>query len=344
VAAGGKLLLVGDCQDGEAARAGAPFGGYVEDLLHEMLRKAGIPPVTVDQLNVFPFRPPGGNVDRLFVKRREAAALGCDDAAYTFGARVLHPDFRGFVDRVAGEVESRAPGVIVSLGPVAFWAVTGQHRLAAYRGTVLPCHRVPARKVLPTYHPADVVKQWDWRPIVVADFKKAAVEATFPGIRRPQRTIWVAESLRDLETFDRLHLSKAASIAFDIETAASQITCISLAPSPRVCLVVPIWDKRKPGYSFWSRDDEIKVRIFLHKVLSRSILRKIAQNSTYDLTYLAEEGIRVGGEISDTMLAAHSLEPEMYKDLGFLASLHTVEASWKLMNKRPKAQREKSDE
>jgi DNA polymerase I-like protein with 3'-5' exonuclease and polymerase domains len=208
---------------------------------------------------------------------------------------------------------------------------------------VLPCHRVPARKVLPTYHPADVVKQWDWRPIAVADLKKAAVEATFSGIRRPQRTIWVAESLRDLETFDRLHLSKATSIAFDIETALSQITCISLAPSPRVCLVVPIWDKRKPGYSFWSRDDEIKVRVWLHKILGRSILH-LGQNILYDLTYLSTEGIRVNGEIGDTMLAAHSLEPEMDKDLGFLASLHTSEASWKLMNQKRKADREKSDE
>jgi uracil-DNA glycosylase len=339
-----KLLLVGDCQDGEAAHAGRPFAGDVGDLLNEMLRKAGIAPVECQFLNIWPFRPRGGSIDSLFFKRRDAGELWFD--AYRFGARCLHPDFRGQLDGLSGAVESSSAPVVVSLGPVAFWALSGLDRLSAYRGTVLPCHRVGGRKLLPTYHPADVQKQWDWRPIVVADLKKALTETAFPEIRRPQRTIWIAESLRDLETFERLHLKNAEAVAFDIETQAGQMTCISLAPSPRVALVVPIWDKRRPDYSAWSLDEEVAVRKWLHRVLSsRSILeKKGGQNILYDLTFLESEGIRVNGEIHDTMLMHHSLEPEMEKSLGFLASLYTTEPEWKTLNSRRKADRDKADE
>jgi uracil-DNA glycosylase len=340
-----KLLLVGDCQDGEAVNAGAPFGGYVDDLLREMLTKAGIPPVECEFMNVFPMRPPGGQIDKLFIKKSEASKAGCNDVAYTYGSRVLHPDFRGHLDGLGGALGSSGAPVIVSLGPVACWAVTGQDRLSSYRGTVLSSARAGGRKVLPTYHPGDVVKQWAWRPIVVADLKKALAETAYPEIRRPARQIWIAENIRDLETFDRLHLAKATAIAFDIETQAGQMTCISIAPSPHVALVVPIWDKRRSDFSFWSAENEVLVRKWLHSILSRrSILRKIAQNSTYDMTYLAEEGIRVGGQIEDTMLAHHSIEPEMEKDLGFLASLYTTEPEWKQMNSKRKADRDKSDE
>jgi hypothetical protein len=307
-----------------------------------MLRKAGTAPVECEFLNIWPFRPRGGSIDNLFLKRRDAGELWSD--AYRFGARCLHPDFRGELDGLGGAVGASGAAVVVSLGPTAFWALTGLDRLSAYRGTVVPCSRVPGRKVLPTYHPVDVQRQWDWRPIVVADLKKALAETAFPEIRRPQRTIWIAESLRDLDTFERLHLKNASAVAFDIETQAGQMTCISLAPSPRVALVVPIWDKRREGYNAWSLAEEVEVRKFLWRVLSRSSILKIAQNSTYDMTYLAQEGIRIGGEMADTMLAHHSLEPEMEKSLGFLASLYTTEPEWKLMNSRRKADRDKADE
>jgi hypothetical protein len=340
-----KLLIVGDCQDGEAVAAGRPFAGYTDDLLREMLSKAGIPPIECEFINVFPFRPVSGQIDKLFIKKSDAKDAGCNDVAYTRGARVLHPDFRGFLDGVGGAVGASGAAVVVSLGPVACWALTGQDRLSAYRGTVLPCSRAGGRKVLPTYHPEDVVKQWAWRPIVVADLKKALAETAYPEIRRPQRSIWVAESLRDLETFDKLYLSKATAIAVDVETQAGQITCVSIAPSSRVVLVVPIWDKRRPDFSFWPAEQEVAVRKWLHSILSRrSILRKVGQNITYDLTYFANEGIRLAGEINDTMLAHHSLEPEMEKSLAFLASLYTTDQAWKQMNSRPKAQREKTDE
>jgi hypothetical protein len=36
----------------------------------------------------------------------------------------------------------------------------------------------------------------------------------------------------------------------------------------------------------------------------------------------------------DTMLLHHALYPEMQKDLGFLGSIYTNEASWKINHKK----------
>jgi hypothetical protein len=43
-------------------------------------------------------------------------------------------------------------------------------------------------------------------------------------------------------------------------------------------------------------------------------------------------GLRPANVAEDTMLLHHSLFPELPKGLGFLGSIYTNEASWKLMH------------
>jgi len=64
---------------------------------------------------------------------------------------------------------------------------------------------------------------------------------------------------------------------------------------------------------------------------------KSAQNGLYDLSFLWRSyGIAVKNYQHDTMLLHHALQPESEKSLGFLGSLYTNEASWKLMRQRGK--------
>ena len=72
---------------------------------------------------------------------------------------------------------------------------------------------------------------------------------------------------------------------------------------------------------------------------------KLAQNGLYDLQYLwRPHGIAVKNYAEDTMLLHHALYIELKKDLGYLGSIYTDEAAWKLMRHRAKDMVEKKDE
>ena len=69
----------------------------------------------------------------------------------------------------------------------------------------------------------------------------------------------------------------------------------------------------------------------LVQALLASPVPKTFQNGLYDLSYLIRMGLVVKNCVDDTMLHHHALMPEMQKGLGFLGSVYTNEASWKLM-------------
>ena len=57
-------------------------------------------------------------------------------------------------------------------------------------------HTAADFKLLPTYHPSAILRQWDNRPTVIADLMKAKRESLYPEIRRPAREIWIEPSLQ----------------------------------------------------------------------------------------------------------------------------------------------------
>jgi len=52
-------------------------------------------------------------------------------------------------------------------------------------------------------------------------------------------------------------------------------------------------------------------------------IKKIAQNATYDITYLKRYGVGVKNLWLDTMNAHHVIYPEFPKGLDFLVSIYT---------------------
>ena len=91
-------------------------------------------------------------------------------------------------------------------------------------------------------------------------------------------------------------------------------------------------------YNYWSRDEEDKAWAWVKDLLEDTNLVKVAQNQTYDVSWLAyKQNIKVSGLIHDTMHAQHALQPEMEKGLGFLGSIYTNESAWKTLAKFSKS-------
>ena len=177
---------------------------------------------------------------------------------------------------------------------------------------------------------------------------KALRESAFSEIRRPQRRILINPTLAEAVEFingliNRGSIHHPLLIAADTETEARQITCLSLAADTDCALVIPFWDKTKPGYNYWSEQDEFYIWEHLKFLLESPRVRLLWQNGLYDFQYITPMNIKIHRSTEDTMLLHHALYPELQKGLGFLGSLYTNESSWKMM-RAWKADSEKRDE
>lgn len=312
--------------------------------------------------NVLNFRPPGNKIPELCSSKKEILdACPSYDYPPISKGKYLRPEYLPELDRLFREIGASRPNLIVALGNTATWALMRTTAIASIRGTAAQTvPPAPQVKVLPTYHPAGVLYNWPWRVIVIADLMKAFREAEFPEIRRPNRQVLINPTLREVQDWTASVLSNPPPfLGCDTETSLGMIDTIQFASSSSNAIAIPFGPhRRKRGNNFittWPIRDGIKVASYWTEEEERLVWRlviallespipKVFQNGLYDLQYICRMGIRPNMDNSDdTMLHSHSLFPELPKGLGFLGSIYTNEASWKLMN-RQKDDTEKRDE
>ena len=303
----------------------------------EWLHAAGIA-----MTNAINARPPGNKIEALCGSKAEVGGKAYELPPLRMG-KYFRPEILPHFSRLEAEIAEAKPNLILALGNTACWALLRATNIGSIRGTTAHAHFAPF-KVLPSYHPAAVLRQWNWRIIVVADLIKASREMLFPEIVRPQRQVIINPTLAELEhwTLATLH-NPPPLLGADIETGAGQIKCISFARSRSEAICVPFVDLGHPSGSYWSTPDEELQAWHWVQMLLESGIPKVGQNFLYDLQYITRMGIAPRACLEDTMLLHHSLFPEMQKGLGFLGSVYTDESSWKMLRKH-KTDTEKRDE
>lgn len=328
-----NIAIVGEAYGEQEERARAPFVGASGYELSRMLEEAGIRRADCFLTNVFNLRPEGNNVESFCVPKDNVAAL--KDMPPLKAGKYFHQSLRSELVRLYRELSEVRPNVTIALGNTASWALMHNTGISKIRGTV--AESVTGHgKVVPTYHPAAVLRDWSLRPVTVLDLAKARRESFFPEIRRPKTWVYIEPSLADMEAFFNEHLATARFISFDIETNGDQITCIGFAPSTEIALVIPFVDNRvvddQNKGSYWrSLRDEATAWQFVRRVLDLPC-PKFGQNTLYDIHFLWRSyGITVTNYADDTMLLHHALQPESNKGLGFLGSVYTDRSSWKTM-------------
>lgn len=327
-----KIAIVGEAWGKNEEIQRAPFVGYSGHLLTQMLAEAKIERTQCFLTNVFNLRPmPTDDIANLCGPDRAGGFPPLAKGKY------LRSEFFPEVHRVISEIRSLRPNLVILAGNTACWAFLGTTGISKIRGTVTYSTVLPTQKCLPVYHPAAITREWGLRPTTVMDLIKAERESHFPEVRRPERTVFIEPTLADLEWFYVRHVLPSKRIAADIETLREQITCIGFATSPAYALCVPFHDPRRAGQSYWpTEQDERAAWAFVRRVL-HSPQPKTFQNGLYDLYFLWKSyGLTVNNCADDTMLMHHALQPESEKSLGFLGSVYTNEASWKLMRTKGK--------
>lgn len=356
---GKPIVVVGEAQGKHEAQLGLGFVGPSGVELLRMMNEAGLIHLTsfdkdyihrfyteqkpeliaavwdmhpeVFRTNVFQHHPPRN--DLLFFCGPKAESLpGYPPLAKS---KYVRNDWDGELDRLGEEIISRDPNLVIALGNTAIWALAGRTGITKLRGTTLmSSHTVSGYKLLPTFHPAAILRQWENRPIVVADLMKAAREATFPEIRRPFREIHIEPTIEEIRQFVATHILGCDLLSVDIETSGQRVTCIGFSPNPRIAIVIPFVDERRKDRNYWpTAAAEREVWGIIREVLGDGSIPKLFQNGGgYDIGFLWR-GYKMPtvGAREDTMLLAHALQPEMLKGLGFLGSIYSDEGAWKHM-------------
>jgi uracil-DNA glycosylase len=296
-------------------------------------------------------KPHQNDTQYFFHKRKEYKALGKENEWRSSlppkKEGYLKKKFEDEIVRLHQEIEEADPIVIIPMGSLSLWALTGLDKIGTYRGatftTSLRHSSLHDYKIVPTYSPVSVLKNFVWRPHFVADLQKAKRESLSTQLQYTDRDIWIEPTLSDLDEFHKKFISEANHnnpLAFDIETDPTEgfIKCIGFAPNPTIAMVVPFRDENKELNNYWSATDEVAAWHWVKRILENEKIVKVAQNQLYDVSWLAyKQGIHVKGIIHDTMHAQHSLQPEQEKALDFLGSIYTNESAWKTLAKFSKS-------
>ncbi len=343
-----SIAIVGEAPGVDEEANGVPFTGHSGRLLRETLARAGFDIKDAWITNVFLQRPPGNDVEQFFCAKSDAGA-GSRLLPLKQGAYVQQP----FVPRIVElqrQLHECRPTLVIALGNTALWAiaqVTGitthrgalrRHTFATDRGEPHDCY------LLPTFHPAAVLRNHSLKGIFQVDIEKAYRAYTGTLKRAPTAlpTVHFSPDRRSLLSWVA-DLCQRPRLAVDIETHGGQISMIGFAPDAETAFVVPIFEPPDregtyAGSNYWpTLNDEIFAVSCIKDIL-QSDADKVFQNGMYDIQYIWRKWRFPPLNCThDTMLLHHAEQPEMQKGLGFLSSIYLDNPAWKAWrNKRGK--------
>ncbi len=314
-----KILICGEAPGATEKQTGRPFCGYSGDMLTNMLGRACINRHECFVTNLCHVQPPGNDFDWFLRKENQVH--------YLQGVLQLKKD-----------IETIKPNLVIALGANPLRALTNKRSISDWRGSILESTLIKGQKVIGTYHPAAILRIWDYKAIAEFDLRRCAEEAKYPELNLPKREFFLNPTADKAEPIVR-EMEQAEWLAFDIETAQDangkiNITCIGFSDRCDRALVLAF--------------DSLQNQHFA-RCLLQSPAKKICQNGNiFDVPVLRDNGYEVRNYAWDTMLGHHSLFPEsaggedemsrmegkkkqaaLRKGLAFQTSIYTREPRYK---------------
>lgn len=317
------VWIIGEAWGENEAKDAAhrPFIGPSGNLLSEMLADSGFVRDDCFLCNVVNAQPPGNKIESLFFNKTQAKERGLSPILGRYPNDVV----RSGLEHLARRLSEHHPKLIIALGNTPLWAITGKMGIMKWRGSQLQNENYT---LVPTIHPAAVLRQWSLRPIVVHDLRRA--KGILEGrSSQPKWNFHVQPAYTQVCDFLRrvlAHRREGGEIAVDIETRGGQIACVGIALSTSEAMCIPFMCLRdREGY--WSLNEEFSIITLLREVLCLANLDEAAgpvcfQNGAYDLQYFCRQWGFLPDCTDDTMLMQHTVFPGLPKRLDFLASMY----------------------
>src|SRR5690606_7062452 len=85
----------------------------------------------------------------------------------TLGKTVWESDeFKYYKESLKKELQKVDPNVVVAVGNISLYALTGLTGITKYRGSILESTLIPGLKVIPTLHPGSALRTYIWRHFI----------------------------------------------------------------------------------------------------------------------------------------------------------------------------------
>jgi DNA polymerase I-like protein with 3'-5' exonuclease and polymerase domains/uracil-DNA glycosylase len=312
-----RILIVGEAPGKEEEEHVTPFYGSSGELLTSMLNEAGLLRTEIRVTNVCKYRPPWNKMDLWWSdKKRPIAGLERYEGQQ-FDPRVLE----GLAE-LDEEIKRTDPTVIVPLGNLALWATSRNTGITKWRGSSLSYQ---GRKLIPTIHPAAILRKYDWKFLAVHDFRKIKRESLTPAYTFPAKNYAVRPTFEfACEVLDRLQAlvnQAPTKLAVDIETRWQTIACIGIAWSRTDAICFPFLTQENPS-GYYTLEQECELVTRLRALLSHPNALCIGQNWQYDYQYIARRWFFEVNLWLDIMSEHHVQFPGLPKGLDFQSSLY----------------------
>lgn len=308
------IAVIGESPGREEAHLGRPFVGPAGRLLERVARSNGLERTSLYITNVC----------------KEYRGPTSDSLKPTEG------ELKAWSAALLKELAAGNHRIIVPMGNTALRALTGKEGIMKWRGSLLWSEALRCT-VIPTLHPAFLLRQPSATGLFEADWRRIAAEPAGPPAL-PQRQRHIAPALADLERYFAELGSGALSL--DIETTLEPeplILCIAFSKAPGEALCIPT------TLAYWRSKRALAEAWQWIAALCASRNEKVLQNGLYDSYWLAWQGIPLSNWRWDTLAMHHCLAPSADRDLltdrrksggpqhslAVLGSLYTREPYWK---------------
>lgn len=318
-----RIMLVGEAPGENEEREGRPFVGASGQELNRMLHEVGILRSECYTTNVLKVRPPENLLSAFVAGTKKEITLRHVLLRDKYCTPEVH---EGYAELLA-EIEMVQPNIIVAFGNLAMWALTGRWGVLKWRGSQLST--AASTKVIPTIHPAAILREWSNRAIVLNDLRRVKREMTTREYgNRPEWNFIVQPTFdavaRVVKEQQELLTHGPRWLDLDIETRYGHIDCIGFSWSRTEGICIPFIAAGKPQ-GYWSLEQEAQIVHWLYQLFAHPNARIRWQNGLYDAQYIYRHWHFIPRGVQDTMISQHSAFCALPKGLGFLASMY---ADW----------------
>ncbi len=246
-----RIMIVGEFP---SERDRVPFDGGSGMELNRMLHEVGIMRSECYVTYACKERPPNGVLSAWIALKKKDITQHHTLLRDKYCTYHLH---EGHAELMT-EIEMVQPNIIIAMGNLALWMLTGHWGVLKWRGSLLSFNDI---KVIPTLTPGAVLREWPQRAVVLSDLRRVKRHMTsrsydnipnWKFIVRPSFA-QATETLRWLE--QQLDAGALEWIEFDLETfiTSKHIRCAGLSWSATEAICIPITE----GYSaYWDAEQE----------------------------------------------------------------------------------------
>ena len=313
-----KIMLVGEFASESDIVSNAPFARQIE--LDKMLGEAGLSRARVSLSLVVLGRIPAGLVANVVAPTKSKIT----PKHTLFQGKYVTQEVIAGVEQLRRDIELVKPNVVVAMGNLALWALTGEWGVTNWRSSVMESTLLPGLKVIPTLSPTIVHKQWSQRPLIVHDLKRVARESQSPGITPANYKFVIRPSFEEAySTLKRLsdlcYSNPGTKLGIDIETRAGHIACIAFAWSKKEAICIPLMCQHN-SEGYWTLEEEALLVPLMCEVMR--YCTTVGQNWNYDAQYIYRHWHFLCPTAIDTMVLQHSCFSNLPKNLAFLSSMY----------------------